>query len=453
MKKLLFILMTMVPLVAIADPVEIDGIYYNLISKLKIAEVTMNPNKYSGIVIIPSEVTYSGSKYRVTKISENAFLNCYSLTSIAIPNSITEINGFAFANCYDLSSVVINDLSSWCNIKFDKSCSGNNPLELAHHLFLDDKEIKDLIIPDDITVIKDISFIGCSGLSSVTIHNNVNSIGLSAFAGCSGLSSLKIPNSVTEIGHRAFAGCSGLTSIILSCNLTSIDDYVFSYCSELTSVTIPDGVKSIGYYSFTYCNSLTYVSIPSSVTTIFEEAFSYCPELLDVYCSAEILPNIKDPYYNIDRTNVFSGSYIESATLHVPESTIDTYKRTTPWNGFGKIETLDDNTIETPKCATPTISIEDGDIIFNCETEGVEYISEITTPDAKKYDNGRVNLSYKYKVSVYAIKEGYENSDTVTTEFTSAGKLGDLTGDGKVDVADHVKLSEIIMTQKENVDN
>ncbi len=60
MKKLILSLLTvLLPLVAFADAVEIDGIYYDLVTKAKEAIVTKNPNKYSGSVNIPASVTYS----------------------------------------------------------------------------------------------------------------------------------------------------------------------------------------------------------------------------------------------------------------------------------------------------------------------------------------------------------------------------------------------------------
>ena len=68
MKKLLSTLVLMLlPLLASADAVEIDGIYYNL-KNIKTAEVTSNPNKYSGSVVIPEKVEYEGTEYSVTSI-------------------------------------------------------------------------------------------------------------------------------------------------------------------------------------------------------------------------------------------------------------------------------------------------------------------------------------------------------------------------------------------------
>ena len=67
------------------------------------------------------------------------------------------------------------------------------------------------------------AFVGCSGLTSITIPNSVTSIGESAFLGCSGLTSITIPNSVTSIGNRAFESCSGLTSITVEENNSVFD--------------------------------------------------------------------------------------------------------------------------------------------------------------------------------------------------------------------------------------
>ena len=54
LKQTLFSLLIMMflPLMANAETVEIDGIYYNLINKAKIAEETSGPDNYTGDVVI-----------------------------------------------------------------------------------------------------------------------------------------------------------------------------------------------------------------------------------------------------------------------------------------------------------------------------------------------------------------------------------------------------------------
>lgn len=84
---------------ASAETVEIGGIYYNLVTKAKQAEVTENPNRYTGAVKIPETVSYNNVTYSVTSIGEYAFFNCHGLTSVTIPNSIISIGKRAFDDC------------------------------------------------------------------------------------------------------------------------------------------------------------------------------------------------------------------------------------------------------------------------------------------------------------------------------------------------------------------
>ena len=130
--------MILLPLVASAEPVEIDGIYYNLVTKAKQAEVTSNPNKYTGSVVIPEKVTYENVEYSVTSIGDEAFRSCSGLTSITIPNSVTSIGGYAFYYCSGLRKVIVKDIAAWCGIKFDGYVS--NPLYYAKHIYSDEKQ-------------------------------------------------------------------------------------------------------------------------------------------------------------------------------------------------------------------------------------------------------------------------------------------------------------------------
>ena len=96
--------------------------------------------------------------------------------------------------------------------------------------------LKEVSIPNSVTIIDNKAFEDCSSLISITIPNSVTSIGSSAFEGCSGLTSITIPSSVTSIGESAFGGCTGLTSITIPDNVTSIGGAVLGGCSGLSSI-------------------------------------------------------------------------------------------------------------------------------------------------------------------------------------------------------------------------
>ena len=263
-------MMLCVALPTFAYDFQSGDLYYTIIDETnKTVEVDDCSSSITGALSIPSSVTYNSTTYSVTTIGGSAFFGCDGLTSVTIGNSVTSIGEYAFSGCSGLTSVTIPnsvtsigysafggcsgltevniiDLSAWCKIYFRDYSS--NPLYYAKNLKLNGTEIKNLIIPNDITEIKGYAFSGCSGLTSVTIPNSVTSIGDSAFRGCSGLTSVNIPNSVTTIGYDAFAYCSGLTSVTIPNSVTTIGNSAFYGCTGLTSVNIPNSVTTIGYY-------------------------------------------------------------------------------------------------------------------------------------------------------------------------------------------------------------
>ena len=236
-----------------SDAILLDGLYYQFNDDTNTAIVVAGDNRYSGTIVIPTNVTYNEKQYNVTSIGDGAFKYCTGLTSVTIPNSIDSIGYWAFKNCTSLTQVNITDLAAWCNIIFDNADS--NPLSIAKYLFLNGSVIIDLIIPNNVTSIGNYAFYHCY-LRSVTFGENVTSIGYAAFSECTGLTSVTIPNSVTSIGWLAFQSCIWLTSVTIGNSVTSIGNYAFNGCTSLTSVSIGNNVTTIGDGAFSYCTSL-----------------------------------------------------------------------------------------------------------------------------------------------------------------------------------------------------
>ena len=88
--------------------------------------------------------------------------------------------------------------------------------KLGAWLFVDCFSLTSVIIPDGVTSIESSVFNSCSGLTSITIPDGVTTIGQTVFADCRSLTSVTIPDSVTSIGAITFVNCSTLTSITVN---------------------------------------------------------------------------------------------------------------------------------------------------------------------------------------------------------------------------------------------
>ena len=339
---------------------EIDGIYYNLVSKAKQATVTYqgehfssNDIKYSGDVIIPSTVIYNGVTYNVTSIGDYAFYDCSNLISVTIPSSVTIINNTAFQNCTSLTSMTIP--SSVTSIGTNAFCSctsltsvtiPSGVTSIGSGAFQNCTSLTSIELPSSVTSIEAYMFRDCTGLTSVTIPSSVTSIGYNAFEDCSSLTSIELPSSVTIIPFQAFIRCTSLTSVTIPSSVTYIEGGVFAGCTSLTSVTI-EGSPDIFDSVFDGCSNLIIVTLNGG--NIRTKVFANCPELMDVYCNSEFPPSV-------EATDVFENSYIDYVTLHVPAEYIDNYANDSFWgSSFKEIVTIEP--IEHPT----SIALTDGE--------------------------------------------------------------------------------------------
>ena len=144
---------------------------------------------------------------------------------------------------------------------------------------------------------------------------------------------------------------------------------------------------------YEFCSSLTSITIPNSVTSIGERAFEVCSGLQEVKVLASTPPFAYD--------DTFSNYNIP---LYAPEESISDYQSTNPWSKFASFNTLSGETIETPKCATPTISYGGKKLMFVCDTEDVEFVTEIKVADNGKFFDDRISLTATYEISVPATK-------------------------------------------------
>ena len=313
----------------------------------------------------------------VTSIDEGAFFGCSGLKSIIIPESVA-IGKAAFFNCSGFTSISIPDglttIGQWAFY----GCTGLPVIDNVRYadtylVVVTDKTQSTYTIKEGTRFIGSSAFSGCSRLTSITIPNSVMSIGDEAFMHCFSLTSITIPYSVMSIGDDAFMGCSRLTSVTIGSGVTRIGSYAFDGCSGLTSIyvdsnnsvydsrnncnaiietssntlilgckntVIPNSVTSIGGGAFEGCSGLTSITIPESVTSIGSSAFSDCSRLTSVICLAEDVPT---------GSNVFRNVPQSTATLYVPEASVDAYKSANQWKEFGNIVGIDPTAVEELK--------------------------------------------------------------------------------------------------------
>ncbi len=401
----------------------------------------------------------------VISINKLAFYGCNGLTSVNIPNSVTFIGSSAFYGCTGLTSVNIgNSLTSIGSSAF-YGCTGLTSVTIPNSVTsIDDKAfygctgLTSVTIGNSVTSIRYGAFYNCSGLTSVTVLKptpplNIGSVfsnykatlyvpigSKSAYENADYWKSFKEIVEIEDENHIIFADqnvkalcvanwdmdgngmlsyeeAAAVTDLgdvfseeadITSFNelqhftgLTIIGDRAFMDCYYLANVTLPESITSIGTRAFYGCNELTSLTIPQGVNEIGTYAFRGCTGLTEVYCLAIDVPTTA--------TNAFSKTTTSKATLHVVVSSYNAYKEADPWMNFKNMV----GDIPIP-CETPVINYMDKKIVFSCDTEGVTFKSSITSEDVADREVSEIDVCATINISVYAMKEGYNPSETVT---------------------------------------
>ena len=118
----------------------------------------------------------------VTSIGFSAFYGCKGMRLMEMGKSVKTIESNAFYGCDGLHSVSVADIMTWYDIEFKNYDS--NPLYYAHNLYVGDKLMTSISIPNGIEEIKQNAFVGCTGATTLTIPPSVKKINDGAFLQC-----------------------------------------------------------------------------------------------------------------------------------------------------------------------------------------------------------------------------------------------------------------------------
>lgn len=273
----------------------------------------------------------------VTSIGESAFSGCMRLESITLPN-VTEVGYQAFYDCSSLKSIELPMATT-----------------LGRYAFQNCENLQSVKIPA-VTEIQEQCFYRCYALNDIDL-SNVQIIQRQAFYDCFALTKVDL-SSATELSSGIFEYCHKLSDVTLSDKLSSIPSNMFYGCDSLISITLPSSVQTINNSAFSG-TSLKSIVIPEGCTTIGSSAFSGCPmetisipsTITQIGYGAFSSSVVKDLYcYVIVPFSTYAFSNMSSATLHVPEFSVNAYRLHDDWYNFfqtvaieGDIEKLNIN--------------------------------------------------------------------------------------------------------------
>ena len=164
-------------------------------------------------------------------------------------------------------------------------------------------DIESVTLPDSLTTIEKNAFYNCEKLKSVTIPQNVSSIGLAAFV--EGLSESSLTEIKVDPENPYFSEKDGVvfskdgTKLIvfpsgrsgdyqIPDGTVSVGDYAFYYCVNVSSITVPGSVRSLGEGAFGNCSSLTKAVLNEGLEEIGEYAFQISSGIRDLIIPASV---------------------------------------------------------------------------------------------------------------------------------------------------------------------
>ena len=164
----------------------------------------------------------------VTSIGSSLFYGCSGLTSpVTIPNSVEEIGASAFRDCEQLRTVNI----------------GNNVKTIGNNAFQNCRALTAISIPNSVTSIEWRAFANCSSLATVTIENGPTTLSFdwTSFEGSNNIQTVhlgrNLSNATLQTGAALFSGKTRISTLTIGNNVTSMGNSLFYGCSGLTRIT------------------------------------------------------------------------------------------------------------------------------------------------------------------------------------------------------------------------
>ena len=302
---------------------------YTVTSSSTVSVAKDGIHQLSGALTIPSTVTYSGKTYTVTSIPGYAFENL-PITSVSIPGTVTSLADRAFGDCHSLGKITFEESTQPLTLVYGyygsfQYCDADKQVIVKRNLIPSEngcpfyENVTSAVVGGKATTVTNSLFYGQRKMTSISIGNSVTSIGNHAFAGCGDESgevemTLTLSENITTIGEKAFFNCPALKSLSLPSPLKLIGGEAFSYAS-IANLVIPESVDSIGESAFENCKKLTSIRIEDSDKPLrmregYYRPFHYCDAPKTVYLGRNLILTENSTPFETSITNVEIGDKV-----------------------------------------------------------------------------------------------------------------------------------------------
>ena len=277
----------------------------------------------NGILSLPSTLKKLGNRGEDDMGDEGTdyyggvFQNCRNLTgNLILPDNLELIRGYCFSGC----SGLYGELRLPAKLKRMGNCAFSYCSGFSGSLS----------IPQGITALPSEAFHNCGFNGTLTLHDGITNIANDAFANCHFKGELHLPKSLKVISENVFCNNDFSGTLTLPSTLTHIGSNAFANNWRLMGVLdIPNEVESIGESAFSNCKMLEGIIFPESMETIRQGAFSDCFGITSIRCKGTMPAHIE--------SGAFNGVAKDNFTLEVPESAISQYQAASGWKDFKRI--------------------------------------------------------------------------------------------------------------------
>lgn len=277
----------------------------------------------NGILSLPSTLKKLGNRGEDDMGDEGTdyyggvFQNCRNLTgNLILPDNLELIRGYCFSGC----SGLYGELRLPAKLKRMGNCAFSYCSGFTGSLS----------IPQGITALPSEAFHNCGFNGTLTLHDGITNIANDAFANCHFKGELHLPKSLKVISENVFCNNDFSGTLTLPSTLTHIGSNAFANNWRLMGVLdIPNEVESIGESAFSNCKMLEGIIFPESMETIRQGAFNECYGINSIVCKGTMPAHIE--------SGAFNGVAKDNFTLEVPESAISQYQAAPGWCDFKRI--------------------------------------------------------------------------------------------------------------------